>query len=514
MTKQNGFARLAQNVVANWIDFLFAAIVGFALSPYLVRHLGATSYGVWALLAALVGYLGLLDLGIRQAVNRYIAHHRVVGAHEQSASIVSAAIKMFGLLGFVAIFLSGVFAYFAPIFFNIPEALVDDTRIVVILGGLTVAVSLIGGVFGGIVTGLERFDIQAALNIVVTTFRAAAIVLVLQRGYGLVALACIQLAGSVLSCFAFWAAARNLYADLRLRLRGDLFLQMRMILSFGTSLTVIYVLNALILNSDAVLIAAFLPVKAVTFFVIAGSLCSYARGISKSLAFVMTPRVSALRSILSRSVGNQILRVSAFATLLITPITVTFVIRGGTFITLWMGPEYASLSGDVLKILAISVWLDASRSVAFHSITGMGKQQTLLSGIAVEAVCKLALSVMLIRPLGILGVALGTLIPSVLVNLTYIPLCLSKTSGVPVRLIRWHALFLPTVACVPFAVASFFVELFFPATNLVVFFLQVILILPLVPLTAWILCLTPAQRARFRLEAGRVSRTIVKGGGI
>ena len=38
------------------------------------------------LLAALVGYLGLLDFGVRGAVTRYVAHHHATGAGEQRGS--------------------------------------------------------------------------------------------------------------------------------------------------------------------------------------------------------------------------------------------------------------------------------------------------------------------------------------------------------------------------------------------------------------------------------------------
>src|SRR6266853_119551 len=223
MTDQSRPSRFARNALANWIAFLFAAIVAFFLSPFVVQHLGATGYGVWTLIGGLVGYLGLLDLGIRQAVNRYIAHYKAVGAHDEGSSIVSAAIRLFGLLGILAICLSGILAYFAPIFFNIPESLVDDTRIIVVLGGLTVAATLMGGVFGGVVTGLERFDIQCGLEIFVTTVRTVAIVLALREGYGLVSLACIQLAASVLNWFVYWAAVHKAYRELRLRFRGPLF---------------------------------------------------------------------------------------------------------------------------------------------------------------------------------------------------------------------------------------------------------------------------------------------------
>src|SRR3954462_9674957 len=132
MTTSHPRSRFARNAVANWIAFLFSAIVAFFLSPFVVHHLGATGYGVWSLLAGLVGYLGLLDLGIRQAMNRYVAHHHAVGAHEECSSVVSAALGLFGMLGAVAVVLSCAVAYLAPFVFNIPESLTSDTRIIVV----------------------------------------------------------------------------------------------------------------------------------------------------------------------------------------------------------------------------------------------------------------------------------------------------------------------------------------------------------------------------------------------
>jgi O-antigen/teichoic acid export membrane protein len=500
MTQKNPPFRFARNAVANWIAFLFAAAVGFFLSPYVVEYLGPTRYGVWSLIAGLVGYLGLLDLGIRQAVNRYTARHHAAGAHEDGSLIISAALRLFGFLGIVAIFLSGVLAYFVPILFNIPEALANDARIVVILGGLTVAATLIAGVFGGVLTGLERFDIHCALEIFVTSVRTLAIIVTLREGYGLVALAVIQLSASVLNSVVFGAAVRKLYAELRIRLWGDLGPQMRTILSFSASLTVLYALDQVIYYSDTAVIGAFLPIEAVTFFVIAGSLCVYAKAMPKSLSFLMTPRVSLLTSIGSNRVGEEIRAVAKMATLVSAPIALTFLLRGESFITLWMGPAYGPLSGEVLRILAIVVWLDASRSVAIHSLTGMAKQRTVIPGVVIEAACNLALSLVLVQRLGIVGVALGTLIPNVLVSLGYIPRRLATATGVPVGAFYRDAVFLPTIACLPFGLATAMVERFMPAANLAMFFLQSIVILPLVPAVAWFLCLSSAEKEHVKSE--------------
>ena len=317
MTEKNRPARFAHNVLVNWFNFAFTAVIGFLLSPYVVSHLGATKYGVWSLIAGLVGYLGLLDLGIRQAVNRYTAHHHASGDHRETSLIISAALRLFGFLGMLAVLLAGVLAYFAPVLFNIPAELAEDARTIILLGGTGIAVSLVGGVLGGIVTGIERFDIQCVLEIFVTSARTAAIVLALHEGYGLVALAFIQLSASALYIVVFWIAVQKLYPQLTIRLGGVLGPQMRTILSFSASLTVLYALGRIISYSDNLVIGAFLPIESVTFFAIAGSLCAYAKDLPKTLAHLMTPRVSALTSAGSSRVKAVCLYQSAYCSLLV-----------------------------------------------------------------------------------------------------------------------------------------------------------------------------------------------------
>ena len=487
-------SRFARNAAANWLAFLFVAIVSFFLSPFVVHHLGGTAYGVWSLLVALVGYLGLLDFGVRGAVTRYVAHHHAVGDNAGSSSIVSAGLALFGILGALAILLSGVFAYFSPILFNIPDSLVSDARIVLVLGGLTVATTLIGAVFAGVVTGLERFDISSGVEILVTAVRTVAVVLALQAGYGLVTLGCIHLATSVFQGIAAWVTVRKVYPELHLSFRGDLRPHMRTIVSFSAFLSLIHVFGLLIYYSNALIIAAFLPIAAVTFFAIAGNLIDYASKVAGALSKMMTPRVSALTSMGSKNIGAEVIGAARIATLATAPIAATFWLRGESFVTLWMGIEYGPVSGEILRILAFVVLLGGARSVAASSIIGANKHRTLIPALALEAVCNVVLSVALVRPLGIVGVALGTLIPSVLVSVGYFPGCLAKATGAPAALFFRQAWIMPTLACVPFAVANALVERYYPATNLAVFFMQVIGLLLLVPATGWFLCLAPAEK--------------------
>lgn len=498
MTAPSGRIRrpkgIARNAAANWIAFAYVALVGFFLSPFVVNTLGATAYGVWSLLVAVVGYLGLLDFGVRGAVTRYVAHHQATGDDEGASAIVSAATVLFGLLGIVAVVLAGALAYFAPALFNIPEALVNDTRLVLILGGLTVAATLLGAVFGGIVAGLERFDVTSGIEILLTTIRAASVVFALKSGHGLVVLGCIHLAASLVQGALAWGAARRLYPGLRLRYDTALMPGVRTIVSFSLALSAIHVFGAMIYYSSAVVIAAFLPIGAVTFYVIAGNLCEYAYQLVGALSRVMTPRVSALASAGGADVPGEILSTARIATLASGAIAATFWFRGEAFIGLWMGPDYAPASGEVLRLLAFVVWLGGARSVATSSIIGVNRHRLLIPALALEALCNLAISIALVRPLGLLGVAWGTVIPSLAVSIAVIPRCLATATGARAARFYRDAWARPTVACLPFALTGLAQEHYWPAQSLAGFFAQIALTLPLVGVGALAFCLTDSER--------------------
>ena len=70
-----------KNVLSNWGAFVFHAAVGFFVAPFVVGSLGPDAYGTWALLASLVGYMGLLDLGVRGGVTRFLSRFHAAGDH-------------------------------------------------------------------------------------------------------------------------------------------------------------------------------------------------------------------------------------------------------------------------------------------------------------------------------------------------------------------------------------------------------------------------------------------------
>jgi O-antigen/teichoic acid export membrane protein len=484
-----------RNVLANWGAFFFTAVASFFLAPFIVHELGNTAYGAWVLLLSLVGYLGLLDLGVRGAVMRFIARLHAMGDHAEAQRFASAALSVFGLSSAIAIVAGIGLAVELDRFFELPASLLSQARIATVLSAVTMALALMNGIYGGIITAMQRFDLLNAAEIVIEMVRIASVVLVLRAGEGLVALASIQLAcGALRLAFAFMLS-RRLYPELRV-VHGEWSRShIRQIIGYSAASTAIHSAAVVILQLNAIIIGTFIAVSMVTYYSIAASLTQYGKALADGVAYTVPPRVSAQEgrgdmqgARLTALFGGKL------ASLVHLPIVVTFLLRGDTFIGLWMGPEYATPSGHVLWILSLAFWFIAGRQIMVTTLMGLNKHRVLVPAAWLEAILNGTLSVIFARKFGIQGVAWGMVLPSLLITTAVYPVLFSRAIGVRPSSV-WNELWLrPSLAMIPFASATFAVDRLYPSSSLLVFFAQVAAVVGLAAAGGWWIAVTKQER--------------------
>jgi len=490
-----GAPRAVRNVVSNWGAYVISMGVNFFVSPYVVGHLGNVGYGVWTLILSLTGYLGLLDLGVRGAVTRYVAKFHSEANHEKSSEVASSAIVIFGSAGLIAVLLSLIFAFFVVDHLHVPPQYLTAARVVLFLTGLNIATSLVNGVYGGILVGLQRFDLTNGIEITINLLRAASVVTALHFGRGIIALAIIQLVFTLGRWAANIAMARRFYPELRIRLHTANRAGIKLIFSFSVFSFLLHVSGSLIYASDNIVIGAYLPVAMVTFYVIGGNLVEYARTLVQGISQTLTPMASSLETRNdAEQVQNLVLQAGRWSSMVILPVTCTFLLRGSSFIGLWMGQQYADLSGEVLWILSLTVMFWGANCSVAGIMLGLGKHKPIVPAMVTEGLCNLALSIYLVRKIGVVGVAWGTAIPSIATSLIFWPWYIHRTLKIqpmPYMLSVWIR---PWFSLIPFMASTYVIERFWRARNLVEFFSQVALVLPLALLGYWFVCLEREQR--------------------
>ncbi|HEX2442023.1 MAG TPA: oligosaccharide flippase family protein [Methylomirabilota bacterium] len=488
--------RAVRNVLANWTGYVVGLLVNFVLSPRIVHHLGAADYGVWTLLVTVTAYLGLLDLGIRSAVTRYVARSESRGEQAASVEIASAALGVLGPLAVVALVASVGIGWLAPALFHIPAGARTTTSEVAALIGAATAVTLVSGALGGVIVGRQRFDLLCVVDVTSTLVRAALVLTVIAADGGLVALAGAQLLVAITTAVLTAGLARRVHAGLRLRPTWSR-PHMRLIVTYGGFAFVAQLASSIIERSGVLVLGALGPVTAVTVFAIAGGLVDYVRALAGGIRTTLAPRASALEGRgQAEALRALTLQGARYTTLLVLPIAATFVVRGATFIGLWMGPAYGAPSGAVLAVLAVRLVFLTATGAAANVMLGASRERSVAVVFVGEALLNVAATLALVPRLGVLGAAWGVAVPTIAAAVIVWPWLLRRRFGVAVSHYVLAAWGRPLLAVLPFTAATVLVERFWVPSSLAVFVVQTALLVPLAVIGAWGVGLTREERQR------------------
>jgi O-antigen/teichoic acid export membrane protein len=467
-------------VLFNWFGTIANLAVGFFLSPFILHRLGDVAYGVWVLAISVVAYLGFLDLGMQSSVLRFVSKGHTIGDHQGASAAISAALWVRLQISALVLLISGCLGYFFPLMFKVPAELAGDARKAILIIGLTTAVTMSVGVMGSVISALNRYDLQNYINLTQMAVRVIGVVTVLRRGNGIVAIAfCELLAALVGNILVVWVA-RGLYPDLRVQLRRPKTEALRKIWSYSSYVFLTTIAVQLVYQTDNLVVGVFVSTTAVTFYAIANNLCRYVGSAMSSMGNTFTPAASTYEAAGNTNGLLMLYKHGTRAMMLVSlPMTLTLILRGPSFIGLWMGPQYAHQSGIVLIILNIALFFSYANRTAGAIAYGMEKHKIQAVWAIGEGIANLTLSIILALRYGIYGVALGTMIPSLFVQFVFWPGYISKLVGLSRYEVIFHVWAPVIIGSVPFAFATYAVELFYPARNLAIFALQVSATLPI-----------------------------------
>jgi O-antigen/teichoic acid export membrane protein len=485
---------IVRNIFSNWAGYVVTAMIGFLLSPFIVHKLGTTGYGIWTLVLSLTGYFGLLDLGIRSSVGRFLAHHLALKDDQQANRTLSTAFGILAIGGTLALLATIVMAEFFFPSFHVGPQFESSAKIALFITGINMSCVLPLGVFSSLLVALERYDILSGVTIIGELIRAVLIVTVLKLGYGLVAIAMIALFINVAEYSAMMYCARRLHPAVQLSAKLIDRKTFRELLGFGIYRFIWMVASQLIFYSDSLVIGMFLGAGAITYYAIAGSLINYGRTVVMLVTDTFYPAATRMAAKQDMAGLRELLIMGTRISLLVSlPLCLGYILLGKQFITLWMGKEY-SVSWIYLVILTIPQIIGMSQYVSALVLAGMARHKVLAYLVLAEGLLNLILSIILVRRIGLVGVAWGTVIPDVICTMI-IPWYTLGIVELKMREYLARGFVRPVIAVLPAVGLGyvFFVMVQTPTWTL--FLGEVAAICGLVAVASYFLCLESGQRA-------------------
>jgi O-antigen/teichoic acid export membrane protein len=399
--------RFVRSVVWNWAGVSISLITGFLLSPYLFRKLGPEGYGIWALSFSLIEYYWLLDLGVRSATAKFVAHHWTTGESAKVSEVLSTAVFYSCLIAAVMLGLVALTASRIEGFFHISVPYHESFRALLMLITLSWCLGMVFNLFSAAIEAVQRFDVTNRIAIVTTGSRAAVWFTVLYLGYGIVALGIATLVNQCLMYAMNYYYFRKVLPDCQVSLRRAGVPTLKKMWSYGIH-TFVQTVSMMGLNQGPpILIGHFLPTEFVGFYNLPIRLLQYTVEFIGRIGVVTNVNAAALAA---REESQPLAKLAEYANryclAIFMPLAILLWIYGEPFFRLWIGPAGAAQAAPLLPILLIGyLFAVVAQFSSSMLLLGLGKHQRYAKGLFAEAVVAVVALWMVIPRWGILGAA-------------------------------------------------------------------------------------------------------------
>ena len=337
---------VARNLSTRYLAIATEAAIGVLILPFNVAHLGTSAYGLWVLAASVTAYFSVLDMGYSGALVKFVAQYRAKRDVKALNEILSTLFFIFVLAAAVMYGAAGILAVFVDRVFHLAPDQTHTARIVLLVVTLNVAASTVFSVFGGVINGFQRYDLNNLVGTASSIATTIVNVIVLVAGYGLVELVVAMTAVRVLTLWVYRANAYRVFPGLRVS--AALFRRERLkeVTGFSIHMAVIDWANKLNYSVDALVIGAFINTTAVAVWAISQRLAELAQRLANQLNDILFPAVvendTAARL-------DRLQRIFVEGTKLslatVVPLSGTMLLLARPLVTAWVGPAF---DGSVL----------------------------------------------------------------------------------------------------------------------------------------------------------------------
>jgi O-antigen/teichoic acid export membrane protein len=407
-------ATVARNLSTRYLVMCIEAAVGLVMLPFNLAHLGQTEYGLWVLLGSITIHFSILDLGYAGALVKFMAQYRAHRDARALNEIASTLFFVFAAIGLVAYAAIAAAAFNLEHLFRITAAQAETGQWILLLIGLHVALNFPFSVYGGVVAGFQRYDVNNVVAIGSTLVVAAVNVAVLMAGYGLVTLVAATTSVRVVTYFVYRLNAFRIYPALRISPALFRRARLREVTGFSIYSSVIDWANKLNYQLDEVIIGVYLGPAAVGVWAVAERIISGTQRLTNQLNGVLFPVVVDSDATRQKERLQQILLQGTRLSLaMVVPIAAVLVLLAEPIVRAWLGSRAEPMLGavPVIQILAVAVAIRVGNATGTTVLKGAGRHRMLAGVNLGTGIANVALSIALLKSMGLVGVAIGTLVP-------------------------------------------------------------------------------------------------------
>ncbi|MCX6878520.1 MAG: oligosaccharide flippase family protein [Verrucomicrobia bacterium] len=411
--------RFWSTTASGYVGVVTRMLLGLVLFRTMFQQFSHAEFGFWALLWSLFGYGILLDFGFGFTAQKAVAEKSAIGDMAGLSKLLATILWTF--IGMAVLLLVVFLALREPFLARMGVLAADREEF-----GRAYAVFFVGlaimfpmGLFPEILRGLQRIDLANWVGTLTTLLNFGFLYWGLTAHWSLALLMGISVTTSVLPNLVAAVLAIQRLPGISFSPKGFEWRSVRAQMGFSLTAYLITFSNMLLAKSDQLVISLTLGVALVTIYQAGYKMGEMLGLFSVQLQQVLSPAAAALHARGDESgLRDLLLRSSRLTWLLVTPCYLLSAVYLEPLIRLLTGmagvPRNTWWIGQALLLAVYSSQLTNSCSKRVLMMSGDSKRLLFIS--LAEAGANVLLSIILAYQIGVLGVAIGTLIPTILVG--------------------------------------------------------------------------------------------------
>lgn len=397
-------------VILGYLAMLIQNLAAFILTPLLIVSFGDGDFGIYKLVLSIASFFALADLGLSNAIVRYVSEYKAKKDKESESKFVSLII-LTDLLVASVLLLIGIFMYSKlPLIFGSSFSLSE----VVLLKSLFF-LTLINGIFNlftnltsGIIKSYENFGLLKVINILRTFVRFGAVLALITYGQGAFS---IVLLDTILSFIILIATSYYCIVHLRIKISFKLISKKyaREILSYSLIVFIDATAFHLFWNADNFIIGIFLSSSAIAIYSIGTQISALFFSFSIIVSDVIMPGLvtQVTNKASDEELTKSMVKIGRIKLILIALPVIGFIFLGKSFIHFWVGDGYAEAYTIALLVIIPSM-IAAVYDAGLYIMWAKNKHKIKSIVSLIISVLNIIITIVLVKAIGIIGAAIGT----------------------------------------------------------------------------------------------------------
>lgn len=418
------------NTISSYGRDVVDAATLIILTPFILNMIGREQFGLWSLLWAFINLLALIDMGFGTSVVKYVADAKGKGNIDRQKKTVVTLFWVYMVLGAILIGCVGLSTLFFNSLFEIPEQYRSTAQTVMLLIGLRSALNLPFGMFRGVLIGYQKLSVANVYKVLAAVLYFASVLFFLKMYPDLRTLAILNLIAGVWPMLAMLVHAKLTLPGISMNPRYFDFKIVKEVSSFSVYFMIIQVSTLIATKVDAMIIQKVLALEMVAVYSIAMRLSEKGQQFCFQLIKTLTPVVAELHGAGETKNIRAVWQTGSKLTIAFAaPLLIGLVLLAKPLINAWVGDEFTQQQVQ-LGAWACQWLSGAAMIMVIHGNTAnilsmRGEQKFLAFAMIAGQILNLVLTILFIKPLGIAGVAMATLI-SALISQVYIQIQASR----------------------------------------------------------------------------------------